>query len=131
MMIIEHDLPFSFVEHRRFKDLLQYLHLDVMVPSRRVATMNVNNLYDFEKKKMKCLLSKVPSRISLTSDVWTSCTFEGYISLIAHYVDANWKLNSKMLIFSHFPPPHSGHEMTKVIHDFFWKNGGLSKIFFH
>uniref|UniRef100_A0A0R0IF82 hAT-like transposase RNase-H fold domain-containing protein n=1 Tax=Glycine max TaxID=3847 RepID=A0A0R0IF82_SOYBN len=93
MMIIEHDLPFSFVEHRRFKDLLQYLHLDVMVPSRRVATMNVNNLYDFEKKKMKCLLSKVPSRISLTSDVWTSCTFEGYISLIAHYVDANWKLN--------------------------------------
>ena len=47
MMIIEHDIPFSFVEHMRFKELLQYLHLDVKVPSRRVATMNVNNLYDF------------------------------------------------------------------------------------
>ena len=51
MMIIEHDLPFSFVEHRRFKELLQYLHPDVKVPSRRVATMNVNNLYESEKKK--------------------------------------------------------------------------------
>ncbi|RZB57339.1 Zinc finger BED domain-containing protein RICESLEEPER 2 [Glycine soja] len=36
--------------------------------------MNVNNLYDSEKKKIKCMLSKVPSKISLTSDVWTSCT---------------------------------------------------------
>ena len=51
MMIIEHDLPFSFVEYRRFKELLQYLRPNVKVPSRRVATMNVNNLYDFEKKK--------------------------------------------------------------------------------
>ena len=53
MMVIEHDLPFSFVEHRRFKELLQYLHPDVKVPSRRVVTMNVNNLYDFEKKKRR------------------------------------------------------------------------------
>ena len=51
MMIIEHDLPFSFVEHRRFKELLQYLHPDVKVPSRRVATINVNNLYESKKKK--------------------------------------------------------------------------------
>ena len=53
MMVIEHDLPFSFVEHRRFKELLQYLHPVVKVPSRRVVTMNVNNLYDFEKKKRR------------------------------------------------------------------------------
>ena len=34
MLIIEHDLSFSFVEHRRFKELLQYLHPGVKVPSR-------------------------------------------------------------------------------------------------
>ncbi|KHN14618.1 Ubiquitin-like-specific protease ESD4 [Glycine soja] len=49
MMIIEHDLPFSFVEHKRFKELLQYLHPHVKVPFRRVAIMNVNNLYESEK----------------------------------------------------------------------------------
>uniref|UniRef100_K7MM64 HAT C-terminal dimerisation domain-containing protein n=1 Tax=Glycine max TaxID=3847 RepID=K7MM64_SOYBN len=129
MMIIEHDLPFSFVEHRRFKELLQYLHPDVKVPSRRVATMNVNNLYDSEKKKIKCMLSKVPSKISLTSDVWTSCTSAGYISLIADYVDANWKLNSKILNFSHFPLPHLGREMTKVIYGFLEEWGIEHKFF--
>ena len=41
MMIIEHGLPFSFVEHRRFKELLLYLHPDVKVYSRCVATINV------------------------------------------------------------------------------------------
>ena len=75
------------------------------------------------------MLSKVPSRISLASDVWTSCTFEGYISLTAHYVDANWKLNSKMLNFSHFPPPHSGREMAKVIYGFLEEWGIEQKIF--
>ncbi|KAG5075945.1 hypothetical protein JHK84_057176 [Glycine max] len=87
MMIIEQDLPFSFVEHRRFKELLQYLHPDVKVPSRCVATMNVNNLYEFEKKKMKCMLSKVPSRISLTFDVWTSCTSEEELKVIVPAVN--------------------------------------------
>ena len=70
------------------------------------------------------------SRISLTFDVWTSCTSEGYISLTAHYVDANWKLNSKMLNFSHFPPPHSGREMTKFIYSFL-EEWGIEKFFFH
>ena len=55
--------------------------------------------------------------------MWVSCTSEGYISLTTHYVDANWKLNSKMLNFSHFPPPHSGREMAKVIYCFFGRMG--------
>ncbi|KAH1162580.1 hypothetical protein GYH30_001185 [Glycine max] len=82
-MIIEHDLPFSIVEHRRFKELLQYLNPDV----------------------------------------------KGYISLTTHYVDANWKLNSIMLNFSHFPPPHSGHEMAKVIYGFL-EEWGIEQKFF-
>ena len=85
----------------------------------------MNNLYDFEKKKMKCMLSKVTSRINLTSDGWTSC-----FSLTTHYVDVNWKLNSKMLNFSHFPSPNSRHEMAKIIYGFFLRMGDLVEFFF-
>ena len=76
------------------------------------------------------MLSKVLSRISLTSYVWTSCTSRGYITSNAHYVDANCKLNSKMLSFSHFPPPHFGHKMAKVIYGFL-KEWVIQGKFFH
>nr|KYP61442.1 Putative AC transposase [Cajanus cajan] len=129
MMIIEHDLPYSFIERKRFRELIQYLHPDAKIPSRRVATSNINKMYECEKEKLKLVLSKLPGRINLTSDVWTSCTTEGYISLTAHYVDQNWKLHSKMLNFSHFPPPHSGREMAKIIYGFLEDWGIETKIF--
>nr|KYP59783.1 Putative AC transposase [Cajanus cajan] len=86
-------------------------------------------MYECEKEKLKLMLSKLPGRINLTLDVWTSYTMEGYISLIAHYVDQNWKLHSKMLNFSHFPPPHFGREMAKIIYDFLEDWGIKRKIF--
>ncbi|XP_026429935.1 zinc finger BED domain-containing protein RICESLEEPER 2-like [Papaver somniferum] len=51
-------------------------------------------------------------RICLTSDMWTSVTTTGYISLIAHYLDKDWVLQKKLLNFSPLPPPHTG--LTKI-----------------
>ncbi|KAJ1400145.1 Zinc finger, BED-type [Sesbania bispinosa] len=60
--IIEHDLPFSFVEYKRIRELLKYLCPDVKIPSRRAATIDVINMYDSEKRKLKMELSQIPSR---------------------------------------------------------------------
>ncbi|XP_026435119.1 zinc finger BED domain-containing protein RICESLEEPER 2-like [Papaver somniferum] len=46
-------------------------------------------------------------RICLTSDMWTSVTTTGYISLTAHYLDKDWVLQKKLLNFSPLPPPHT------------------------
>ncbi|XP_026437405.1 zinc finger BED domain-containing protein RICESLEEPER 2-like [Papaver somniferum] len=51
-------------------------------------------------------------RICLTSDMWTSVTTTGYISLTAHYVDQDWILQKKLLNFCPLPPPHTG--LTKI-----------------
>ena len=118
MMIIEHDLVYSFVEYKRFRELILYLFPEAKLPFRRVATLNVNKLYDNDKLKLKHVLSKLPSRINLIADVWTSCTSKDYIASTTHYVDQNWKLQNKILNFFHFPTPHFGREMTKIIYSF-------------
>ncbi|XP_026398769.1 zinc finger BED domain-containing protein RICESLEEPER 1-like [Papaver somniferum] len=46
-------------------------------------------------------------RIYLTSDMWTSATTTGYISLTAHYLDQDWVLQKKLLNFFPLPPPHT------------------------
>nr|GMD19064.1 zinc finger BED domain-containing protein RICESLEEPER 2-like [Ipomoea batatas] len=63
------------------------------------------------------ILKRIPSRICLTSNLWTTCTIEGYICLTAHYIDNNWKLNSKILSFCAMPPPHTGIQLVKVMGD--------------
>ena len=64
-----------------------------------------------EKDKSKKALERIPSRVCLTSDLWTASTNEGYMCLTAHFVDEDWKLNNKVLSFCHMPPPHTGLEL--------------------
>jgi len=67
--------------------------------------------------KLKDELHNITSRICLTFDLWTYCTTNGYISLIAHYVDSNWPLRTKILNFFHFPPPHTRFKLSKKINE--------------
>jgi len=67
--------------------------------------------------KLKDELHNITSRICLTSYLWTSCTSKGYISLTTYQVDLNWKLRTKILNFCHFPPPHTGFELSKKINE--------------
>jgi hypothetical protein len=72
-------------------------------------------LYSKEKLKLKQELATIPNRISLTFDLWESCTTETYICVTAHYVDADWKLNSKLLNFCLVYPPTGGEMCERII----------------
>ncbi|KAJ8754998.1 hypothetical protein K2173_015510 [Erythroxylum novogranatense] len=91
--------------------------------------MDCLKLYRKEKVKTKLALERVHSRICLTSDVWTSSTSEGYISLTSHYVDENWVLQSKIINFCHIPPPHSGNVLSEKVYGFIKEWGIEKKIF--
>jgi len=75
--IIEHDLPYSFVEYRKIVAWVKYLNPDVIMPSRNTIVSDVNKIYENEKSKLKEEMVNIPNRICLTSDVWTTCTSEG------------------------------------------------------
>lgn len=64
------------------------------------------------KEVIRKILKCVPGRISLTSDMWTSVTTTGYISLTVHFIDQDWKLQKLLLNFSPLPPPHSGEALA-------------------
>ncbi|XP_026396334.1 zinc finger BED domain-containing protein DAYSLEEPER-like [Papaver somniferum] len=51
-------------------------------------------------------------RICLTSDMWTSVTTTGYMSLTVHYLDQVWVLQKKLLNFCPLPPPHTGEDLS-------------------
>ncbi|EOA12330.1 hypothetical protein CARUB_v10007925mg, partial [Capsella rubella] len=114
--IIQHDLPFAYVEYERFI-------------SRNTAAADVYKFYENEADNLKRELANLPGRISFTSDLWTAITQEGYMCLTAHYVDRNWKLNNKIIAFFAFAPPHSGmHIAMKILEK--WEDWGVQKKVF-
>nr|GMD19181.1 zinc finger BED domain-containing protein RICESLEEPER 2-like [Ipomoea batatas] len=103
--IVEHDCPFAFAEYPGFRKYHKLLNPDAPMISRNTLVSDINKLYLREKNKLKQVLTSIPNRICLTSDLWTACTIEGYICLTSHFVDEKWKLNSKILAFDKMPPP--------------------------
>ncbi|KAL2330357.1 hypothetical protein Fmac_017938 [Flemingia macrophylla] len=128
-LMMRRGLPFKFIEYPEFRSLITYLNPDATPFSRNTSKADMLRIFNRDKIKLKTELATIPSRICLTSDLWTSCTTEGFISLIAHYVDLNWKLNSKILNFCHMPPPHTGFELSKKIGDFLQDWGIEKRVF--
>ncbi|KAF7801664.1 zinc finger BED domain-containing protein RICESLEEPER 2-like [Senna tora] len=129
MAIIEHDLPYSFVEYRRIRELLKLLNPVVKHISRNTATSDVWKFHLYQKDMLKKCMAKSRGRICLSSDCWTSYTTEGYICLTALFIDDSWKLNSRILSFCKMEPPHSGVELARKIFSCLKEWGIDRKIF--
>ena len=116
LAIIEHDLPFSFVEYRRIREAFLYANSSIEFWSRNTAAADCLKIYEKEKLKLRKIIDQVPGRFCLTTDLWRSLTIEGYMCLTAHYIDSSWNLRAKILSFCAFPPPHTGASIaTKVL----------------
>ena len=113
--VVAGDKPFNMVDDRRFRNWVKYISPTLKLPSGNTVKADIVKVHKREVAKLKKILVSIPNRICLTSDLWTSSTNEGFICLTAHFVDENWKLQSKILNFCHMPPPHTGFELSSKI----------------
>ncbi|KAK2384737.1 zinc finger BED domain-containing protein RICESLEEPER [Trifolium repens] len=127
-MILELDLPYDLFEHKGMRRYTESLNPNAVIPPKNVIEAYVTHLYSKEKSKLKEVLATIPNRISLSFDLWESCTTMPYICLTAHFVDADWKLNSKVLNFCRVYPP-TGGEMCETMIELLNDWGIEKKIF--
>jgi hypothetical protein len=90
--VIKHDLPFRFVKYDDIREMIKYLHPDAPFISRNTLKANLKKFHLRKKENVKFMLNGCPGRICLTFDLWTSFTTDGYMCLIAHFIDKNWVL---------------------------------------
>lgn len=130
-MIIQHELPFQFVELEGFRAFTKYVSSDrAQFVSRDAVTADVLKVYSLEKDKLKKQLAAISGRVCLTFRCWTSsCSSQGYVALTAQYMDEDWKLNVKLLNFCHLDPPHDNFELSNKVLDYLKEWGIERKIF--
>ena len=67
--IVEHDLAYSFVEFRRIREAFKYANPRIEFWCRNTAVSDVLKIYENEKAHLRKVLSEIPGRVCLTTDL--------------------------------------------------------------
>ncbi|XP_025681395.1 zinc finger BED domain-containing protein RICESLEEPER 1-like [Arachis hypogaea] len=125
--VVLDEMPFKVVEGIGFRKMLNHFEPRFTVPSRWTVSRDCFQLYLDEKKKLKEWLAKSCARVCLTTDCWTSTQNYNYMSLMAHFVDDEWKLQKRIINFCHIENHKGdtvGREIEKCLRE--W---GIEKVF--
>ncbi|KAL4008530.1 hypothetical protein ACER0C_002382 [Sarotherodon galilaeus] len=83
-MILKDMGPLAVVEGEGFKEMLTTFQPGYTLPSRRHFTSMMETKYE----------TSATSKISLTTDAWTSLVTESYLGVTCHFIVDNWDLLS-------------------------------------
>lgn len=97
--IIVNQQSFTIVEEPAFADLIYALQPDAKLISADTVKRKIMNLYESNINKVKESFSNITGKISFTIDIWTSPSAKSFLSLTAHYINDDWKLNNILVDF--------------------------------
>jgi hypothetical protein len=115
-IIIQGYYPFSLVEQTCFIEYSKLLNPSVQLISADTLTRHVEKLFSTSHAKVKEILVQETSKVSLTTDCWTSTATKSFLGMTVHWLDENWKFNEIVLDFLHISEiSHSGKNLAQKI----------------
>lgn len=110
-------LPFLFLEHQEFYDLISYARLaptTPTIPSRKVIRTRLREFVT--ENQTTALRSLLPdAKLSLALDCWTSPFQQAFIAITAYFLDRNWDYREVLLAFEPLSGTHSGANLSEVV----------------
>jgi hypothetical protein len=129
-LIAGEDLPLGFGESHAFEEYIKRAHNPRFAKSsRQTSTRDMVKHFTERRGKLKdSLLSSVTS-ICLTSDIWSGNAKEDYLSVVAHFVNADWDLEKRLLALRLIDVSHSGANIAERVSMVVDEYGISDKIF--
>ncbi|KAL6463247.1 hypothetical protein MHYP_G00276380 [Metynnis hypsauchen] len=93
-MIIKDMRPLAIVEGQGFCEMINTFHSGYTLPSRHYFTDLMEKKYEATLDSVKDKLKNVASKITLTTDAWTSIANEAYLGVTCHFINKDWELTS-------------------------------------
>ena len=97
--------PISMVDDVGFLKLMNKAEPRYIVPCRSTIARHIDDLYISNKRAVRGILADVDF-MCCTTDMWTSRSGAGYLSLTCHFITANFEICYKNLQTHHFPGSH-------------------------
>ena len=100
---------------------------EFIVPGERKIRMMIAQSYGYNKNKLMQLL-KTAQSISLTTDLWSSCSKHGYLGITATWINQDFEIVDVLLEISYFPAPHTAQAIAKTIKNIIQKWGIENRV---
>ena len=86
------------VDHIGFREFVGSLQPLFKLVSRNTLKSDSFKIYDNEREKVLKMTDKNGSRMTITTDMWTSSNKKrGFMVITAHFIDHTWTLQSRVL----------------------------------
>ena len=99
--------PIAVVDGTGFNRFLNCVEPGYVVPSRTFVMNCLKERYAAMKHKLQESF-RLCDNLALTSDIWTSCATQAYVTITAHYITEDWRIQSYVLCTCEMPERHTG-----------------------
>ncbi|XP_049930768.1 E3 SUMO-protein ligase ZBED1-like [Epinephelus moara] len=107
--------PYSVVENDSFRKLLHTLEPKYAIPSRQhFSETCIPRLYTQVKDEVKREFLHA-DRVAITTDEWTSCTTQAYVTVTCHHIDNDWQMKNYVLQTQILNDAHTGVNLGTVL----------------
>jgi hypothetical protein len=113
-MIVVQDLPFLFLESTEFRDFVSLLRPGTRVLKADSLKNNIMDRFKKMKSQMMTFWSSIDSRVSFTTDIWTSPNDLSFMAITAHWISSEFVLQSMLLDFVELEGSHTGVNIEKT-----------------
>lgn len=116
-MIIDANLPFSFVEQPSFLRFCELLNPNIALLKSDSIKRNVIKKY-FEKKEIlrKSFSAKGNGKVSTTTDLWTSLNSYAIMAVTATWLTAEFEMNEVILSLRELEGQHTGKNIAQAFY---------------
>ncbi|XP_063754006.1 E3 SUMO-protein ligase ZBED1-like [Eleginops maclovinus] len=114
-MIVKDMRPLAIVEGEGFREMVNTFHSGYTLPSRRHFTDLMEKKYVATMDKVKSEVKKSLSKLSLTTDAWTSLATEAYLGVTCHFINENWELTSFSLTTMPLEERHTAENIASWV----------------
>ena len=130
-LIFEDMRPFAIVDGSGFKNFCSKMNPDYDLKSRNTYRSKAVSAHALAVTKLKSILARA-SDLSITTDLWTSNKQEAYISITAHWLDDELKMQHAILATPEMPEAHTGvniaSRIKQVLRDFNIENKVIAYV---
>jgi hypothetical protein len=129
-LIARVDLPLGIGETQAYEDYIKRAHNPQFEKvSRQTITRDLGKLFVERRGVLMNSVLPVASSVFLTSNIWSGNAKEDYISVVSHYVSADWELQKKVVGFRLIEVSHSGENIVERIASMVEEFGLIDNVF--
>ena len=97
-MVILYEYPLLIVDHIGFREFVNSLQPLFKFISINTLKSDILKIYDNKREKALKITDKNRSRMTITTDMWTSSNKKrGFMVITAHFIDQTWTLQNRVL----------------------------------